>query len=105
MKAEFPKYNNVKHETLYTAKFYVVKGGSPQVDLHPYPRAGRALKTEATGTHSTRLLQLWHNQDLLRPTVHLCKSTSANRDDSATEESQSIKTALINDQSQSHHSN
>jgi len=53
MKAEFPKYNNVKHETLYTAKFYVVKGGSPQVDLHPYPRAGRALKTEATGTHST----------------------------------------------------
>jgi len=43
MKAEFPKYNNVKHETLYTAKFYVVKGGSPQVDLHPYPRAGRAF--------------------------------------------------------------
>lgn len=104
MKAEFPKYNNVKHETLYTAIFYVVKGGSPQVDLHPYPRAGRALKTEATGTHSTGSSS-FGTTDLLRPTVHLCKSTSANRDDSATEESQSIKTALINDQSQSHHSN
>ena len=88
MKAEFPKYNNVKHETLYTTKFYAVKGGPPQLDLHPYPRGGRALKTEATGICFVQLSTS-------------AKSTSAYRDDSATEESQSIQTALINDQSQS----